>query len=79
MLNSSANFSQRWAKVMTLRALTIFLEALFQLEKRLGGWTVGLTVKKRLIFYSSCFNLNFKTFIFKKHHFLRNPIFSLTM
>jgi hypothetical protein len=31
---------------MTLRALTIFLEALFQLEKRLGGWTVGLTEKK---------------------------------
>jgi hypothetical protein len=24
---------------MTLRALTIFLEALYQLEKRLGGWT----------------------------------------
>jgi hypothetical protein len=30
--------SQRWAKMTTLRALTIFLEALFQLEKRLGGW-----------------------------------------
>jgi hypothetical protein len=29
---------QRWAKVTTLRALTIFSEALFQLEKRLGGW-----------------------------------------
>jgi hypothetical protein len=31
---------QRWAKVTTLRALTIFLEALCQIEKRLGGWTV---------------------------------------
>jgi hypothetical protein len=28
---------QRWAKVMILRMLIIFLEALFQLEKRLGG------------------------------------------
>jgi hypothetical protein len=27
---------QRWAKVTTLRVLTIILEALFQLEKRLG-------------------------------------------
>jgi hypothetical protein len=32
-------YNQRWAKVTTLRALTIFLEALFHLEKRLGGWT----------------------------------------
>ncbi len=38
--------NQRWAKVTTLRALTIFLEALFQLGKRLGGWTVGLAVEK---------------------------------
>ncbi len=63
----------------TLRALTIFLEALFQLEKRLGGRTVGLTVKKRLIFYSACFNLNFKTFAFTKHHFISNPKYSLSM
>jgi hypothetical protein len=29
---------QRWAKLTTLRVLTIFLEALFQIEKRLRGW-----------------------------------------
>jgi hypothetical protein len=28
---------QRWAKVTTLKALTIFLEALLHLEKRLEG------------------------------------------
>jgi hypothetical protein len=32
-------YRQRWAKVTTLRVFTIFLEALFQLEKRLEGWT----------------------------------------
>jgi hypothetical protein len=32
-------FNQRWAKLTTLRALTILSEALFQLEKRLRGWT----------------------------------------
>ncbi len=31
----SATYNQRWAKVTTLREITIFLEALFQLEKRL--------------------------------------------
>jgi hypothetical protein len=46
MANIAYHYLQRWAKVTTLRALTIFLEALFQLEKRLGEWTVGLTVKK---------------------------------
>jgi hypothetical protein len=35
----AATLMQRWAKVTTLRALTIFLEALLQLEKRLGRWT----------------------------------------
>jgi hypothetical protein len=30
---------QRRAKLTTLRRLTIFSEALLQLEKRLGGWT----------------------------------------
>jgi hypothetical protein len=34
-------YEQRWAKVTTLRALTIFLEALLHLEKRLGGWTAA--------------------------------------
>jgi hypothetical protein len=42
--NKTTNFDPylpRWAKVTTLRALTIFLETLLQLEKRLGGWTVA--------------------------------------
>jgi hypothetical protein len=34
---SEGPFNQRWAKVTTLRALTIILEALCQLEKRLGS------------------------------------------
>jgi hypothetical protein len=29
---------QRWAKWTTLRALKIFSETLFQVEKRFGGW-----------------------------------------
>jgi hypothetical protein len=33
------NIQQRWAKLTELRALIIFSEALFQLEKRLRRWT----------------------------------------
>jgi hypothetical protein len=37
-------FWQRWAKVTTLRTLAIFSEALFQLEKRLGGLTEPVVI-----------------------------------
>ncbi len=55
---------QRWAKVTTLGALTIILEALCQLEKEVGRVNWWINCEKRLIFYSACFNLNFKIFIF---------------
>jgi hypothetical protein len=36
------------AKLTTIRALTIFSVTLFQIEKRLGGWTGAQNVKKSL-------------------------------
>ncbi len=59
---------QRWAKVTTLRALTIFLKALFQLEKRLGGCRVSenmfnalnVVVGAHLCPYSCCMSMFFR-------------------
>jgi hypothetical protein len=70
-----AEQEQRWAKVTTLRAFTIFSEALFQLKKR--GWESGLVHELRKevkILFSIFLNMNFKTFILERHHFLSYSI-----